>query len=183
MVDATVLETRAGRWAAGVNLLLPGGGLILLGALWSGLLGGLLWTACANFAVLAVLLFPDDFSPTTQALGIGLAAGAYVGAQWRLVAQVCDLRAQASAARRRRTLWQARDCLARGEAARAVETLRPLADEAAHDLLVAYQWAQALTAAGDAARARAAWQHVRRLDRHGIYKRHIPESELPGELS
>ena len=177
-MDATVLETRAGRWAAWVNLLLPGGGLILLGAVGSGLLAGLLFIACANFALLAVLLFPDDFSGTTQALGIGLAAGAYVGAQVRVMAQVRRLRAEGTAARRRRALWAARDCLARGEAARAVEALRPLVEEDAQDLLVSYQWAQALTAAGEVTRARDAWQQVRRLDRHGIYKQHIPEPGL-----
>ena len=71
-------------WAAALNLLLPGGGLILVGAPWSGLLIGLAFTACANFALAAVLLFPDSFSPTHQALGTGLAAGAYLGAQIRL---------------------------------------------------------------------------------------------------
>ena len=111
-MDATVLETRAGRWAAWVNLLLPGGGLILLGAVGSGLLAGLLFIACANFALVAVLWFPDDFSGTTQALGIGLAAGAYVGAQVRVMAQVRRLRAEGTAARRRRrcgrrgTVWR-----------------------------------------------------------------------------
>jgi hypothetical protein len=178
-VDATVLETRAGRWAAGVNLLLPGGGLILLGAVGSGLLAGTLFIACANFALAAVLLFPDDFSDTTQALGIGLAAGAYVGAQVRVTTQVRRLRAEGTAARRRRALWAARDCLARGDAAAAVDVLRPLVEAEAQDLLVTYQWAQSLTAAGDATRARDAWQQVRRLDRHGIYKQHIPQPGPP----
>ena len=177
-MDVTVLETRAGRWAAWVNLLLPGSGLILLGAVASGLLAGLLFVACANFAIAAVLLFPDDFSGTAQALGIGLAGGAYVGSQVRVMAQVRRLRVEATAARRRRALWAAKDCLARGEAARAIEALRPLVEADAQDLLVSYQWAQALTAVGEVTRARDAWQQVKRLDQHGIYKRHIPEPEL-----
>lgn len=170
---ASVEPSRAARgWAPWVNLLLPGGGMILLGSAASGLLGGLLFAVCANFALLAVLLFPDDFSGTAQALAIGVAAGAYVGAQVRFVACARKLREQTAASFRRRLLWQSQELLARGEAGRAVEVLRPLADQAGDDLLVAYRLAQALTAAGDVPAARAAWRQVRQLDRHGLYRQH-----------
>jgi len=159
-------------WAPWVNLLLPGGGMILIGSVASGLLGGLVFAACANLALLAVLLFPDDFSGTTQALAIGLAAGAYVGAQVRFAGCARKLREQTAASFRRRLLWQSQELLAHGEAAHAVEVLRPLADQACGDLLVAYRLAQALTAAGDVPAARAAWQQVRQLDRHGLYRQH-----------
>jgi hypothetical protein len=166
-----------GRWAAWINLLVPGGGLILIGSLASGLVGGLLFAACANFAVLAVLLFPDDFSGTLQALAIGLAAGAYVGTQVRFVRRLRELRAEAATHFRRQLLWQSQELLAQGDAARAVATLQPVADQARHNLLIAYRLAQALTAAGDVAAARAAWQQVRELDRHRLYQQQIRESE------
>ncbi len=151
--------------------------MILIGSVASGLVGGGLFAACANFAVLAVLLFPDDFSGTVPALAIGLAAGAYVGAQVRFMGRVRELRAQAAASLRRQLLWQSQELLARGEAARAVELLQPLAAQAPDDLLVAYRLAQALTAAGGAAAARAAWRHVRQLDRHALYKQQIRAHE------
>jgi hypothetical protein len=163
-------------WARGINLLVPGAGMILAGSVITGLLAGLLFAACANFAVVAVLLFPDDFSGTMQALAIGLAAGAYFGAQVRLAAQIRARRAAAAASFRRRVLSQSQELLVRGEAAGAVDALQPLVAEAGHDLLVAYRLAQALTAAGDAPAARAAWQRVRELDRHGLYKRQIQEN-------
>ena len=163
-------------WARAINLLVPGGGMILIGSVVTGLLAGLLFAACANFAVVAVLLFPDDFSGTLQALAIGLAAGAYFGAQVRLARQIRTQHAATAASLRRRILWQSQELLARGEAAGAVEALRPLAVEAGCDLLVAYRLAQALTAAGDRPAARAAWQQVRALDEHGLYKQQIQQN-------
>lgn len=166
----TVLEDRRARWAPWINLLLPGGGLILAGAVWSGLLIGVLFAACANLALAAVLLFPDEFSRTVQTLVIGLAAGSYVGAQLRLSRQVRERRAQSAAALRRRLLGEAREHLARGERAQALAAIAPLAELARRDLLVAYRFAQVLTAVGDVQAARAAWEQVRTLDRHGIYR-------------
>lgn len=161
------------RWALWANLVLPGSGMILVGALASGLLGGLVFAVCANFALAAVLLVPDDFSATAQALAIGTAAGAYVGAQGRCAGCVRAWRAQASERARRRLLWQSQELLARGDAAQAAALLRPLVDEAPDDLLVIYRLAQALTVAGDVPGARAAWQQLRQLDCHGLYKQQI----------
>jgi hypothetical protein len=169
-------RNRTAGWARAINLLVPGAGMILVGSVITGLLAGLLFAACANFAILAVLLFPDDFSAALQALAIGLAAGAYFGAQVRLARQIRTQHAAAIASFRRRILWQSQESLARGDAAGAVAALRPLAAEAGCDLLVAYRLAQALTAAGDRPAARAAWQQVRALDEHGLYKQQIQEN-------
>jgi len=159
------------------NLVLPGAGLILLGSLASGLLGGLLFAACANFVIAAVFLFPDEFSATHQALGIGLAGGAYLGTQLRLAQAVRDHRKVAAEARRRQCLRRTEDLLVHGDTAAALEAIMPISDLADSDLLVAYRLAQALTAAGDAAAAHEAWQRVRRLDQHAIYKRQIDQAE------
>jgi hypothetical protein len=167
----------AGRWGPLVNLVLPGGGLILSGAIASGLLVGLAFTACASFALLAVLLFPDDFSRTLQALGIGAAAGSYVGAQIRFVQTRREARVQAALARRRRALWEVRSLLESGAHGQALESVAALAREWPDDLLVAYRLAQVLTEAGAPAAAQAAWGHVRALDRHGIYREQIRAGE------
>lgn len=165
------------RWAPLANLLLPGAGLILLGSVVSGLLVGVAFAACANFALAAVLLFPDDYSETVRALAIGVAGGAYVGAQVRLAGTLRRRRVEAEAERRRRGLRAAEELLAGGAAERAAEVLQELAAEFDNDLLVAYRLAQAWTAAGQDGRAHLAWQEVRRLDRYGIYRRQIVDHE------
>jgi hypothetical protein len=167
---------RTAAWARAINLLVPGTGMILIGSTVTGLLAGLLFAACANLAIVAVFLFPDDFSGTTQALAIGLAAGTYCGVQVRLAGQIRAQRAAAAASFRRQVLWQSQELLAQGQAAGAVEALQPLAAKAGSDLLVAYRLAQALTAAEDRPAARAAWQQVRALDRHGLYKQQLREN-------
>ncbi len=165
------------QWAPWANLLLPGAGLILLGATGAGILTGLVFAACANFAVLAVLLFPDDFGERLQFLAIGLAAGCYVGAQLRYHRAVRSLRIRQASALRRHLLRQTEQWLEAGQPARALDCIRQLADLATTDLLVAYRLAQTLTAAGDVPAARAAWQQVRRLDRHGIYRAQVCQQQ------
>ncbi len=159
----------AGR-ASLLNLILPGGGLIAIGALLPGVLVGLAFAASANFALIAILLFPADFTRAYQALGIGLAVGCYLGAQIRLLTTIRARRRAAAARHRRQQLWHARELLERGEHGAALQVLSSLADTYADDLLVAYRLAQALSLAGSVHAARSAWERVRRLDRHGIYR-------------
>lgn len=165
---------RIGAW---LNLLLPGGGLVLIGCVTSGLLVGMAFTLCANFALAAILLFPDDYSHEVHCLLIGLAGGCYVGAQLRYAQTVRAVQARAAAERRRRALWEARQLIEQGEYGRALNVISPLAREQPHDVLVAYRMAQALTEAGTAHAARIAWKRVRVLDRHGIYKQQIAAYE------
>lgn len=166
----TATDIPHARLAPWLNLLLPGGGLIMINAAWSGLLIGLAFVVAANIAVVAVLLFPDDFSAGTRGLLIGLAGGCYVGAQWRYAQTVRDRRERALAARRRRALEESRLLLLRGEHDAALESVQPLAELLPRDLLVAYRVAQVLTAAGNRPAAEDAWQCVRDLDKHGIYR-------------
>lgn len=161
------------RRAAALNLLVPGAGLILLGAPTSGVLVVLAASASATLALLASLLFPLDFSPNVRALLIGIAGGCYVGAQVRLGQRVRSVRDQAAARLRREQLALCQDRLNAGDAAGALAALAPLEELAAVDVVVAYRLAQARTALGDANRARAAWQHLRTLDTHGLYRAQI----------
>ena len=177
MMGPLMIDDHLERRAAVLNLLLPGGGLVLVGATASGLLIGLLFTVCANFALAAVLLVPDDLPPLWQNLGIGLAAGSYVGAQVRLRQTVRALRSAWAAAERRRVLADVQLHLHAGDAAAALAALAPLREHAAHDLLVAVRLAQALTAAGRVDEAGQAWAQVRRLDHHGLYRQQTEEQE------
>jgi len=161
------------RRAAALNLLVPGAGLILLGAVTSGVLVGLVTSVSASFALAAALLFPLDFSPNVRALLIGIAGGCYVGAQVRLGQTVRRARAEAAARVRRRHLALCQDRLNAGDAAGALAALVPLEELAAVDVVVAYRLAQVRTALGDVNGARAAWQHLRTLDSHGLYRAQI----------
>ena len=170
------MSTRASgavRWA---NLLVPGGGLILLGNLWTGVLIALLFTLLLNFALLTALLTPDSFPPWVGQTSVGFAIGTYLAAQWRL-RQVVRWQAHHSAAeRRRQVLRDAQCCFDGGQPEEAVRVLDELADQAEHDLLLAYRLAEARTACGDDD-ARAAWQRVRALDRHHVYGDAIATAE------
>lgn len=155
------------------NLLVPGGGLILAGRLWLGVAVGLLFALAANLAVLAALVVPDDVPGW---LRIGLLAGSgaiYVLAQWLLAQRLRGQQRSAAVAARRHALAAAVAALERGDPERALAALEPLRSAAERDLLVAYRWAQVLTAARDVPAARAAWQRVAALDRHRIYRAQI----------
>ncbi|MFQ5806174.1 MAG: hypothetical protein ACE5I3_06980 [Phycisphaerae bacterium] len=160
-----------------INLLVPGGGLILIGSETMGVLVALLFTAAATFAIAAVLLFPDDVLPTWRGLGIGVAIGTYLGAQIRYAQTVRSQREQAAEERRRVALEHARRALLAGRVDDAWQALQPLVERAESDLVLAYRLAQVLTARGDVAGARAAWRRVRRLDRHRLYRQEVVENK------
>lgn len=182
-------ETRGTAAARLINLVIPGGGLILIGSEVVGTLIALLFAVVANFAVAAGLLFPDDLSATARNLGIGVALGTYLGAQIRYAQTVRYRREVGQERQRRAALHAARAALERGRADEAWQALEPIADRAEDDLLVAYRVAQVLTARGAGRDAATAWQRVQRLDRHRIYRREViasarrlsePDSARPG---
>ena len=69
------------------------------------------------------------------------------------------------------SLQQQRAAFQRGDFDAAGQALTPILDLAEVDLLVAVRVAETLTACGDP-QADAAWQRVRRLDRHQLYAAH-----------
>ena len=160
------LQTNA---AALLNLVVPGLGIILVGPVWSGLLVGVLFAACANFALWATLLIPDEFSPWIRGLGIGIAGGTYLGAQLRLAQAVRERQRQQQAQGRRTALAAVRECLQRNDYLGALRAITPVRDSGTHDLLVAHRVAQILTGLKRPDAALAAWQRLRELDHHGIY--------------
>lgn len=167
----------APRWAPWLNLVLPGGGLIVCGAIWSGLLVGLVVVVCANLALAATLIFPDDFSANMRALVIGVAGGTYVGAQLRLAGWLRRRQEADRVCARRERLARAAEATEQGDVVTAVQTLDALAREWPQDLLIAFRLAEALAGAGHYHAARAALDRVRRLDRHGVYRQAVRERE------
>ena len=157
-----------------LNLLVPGAGLIVRGAVGSGLLCGLLFAVCANFTLAACLLFPDELSPAGRAVAILLTGTVYVLIQVRM-AQTTGLASRRTKEQlRRERLLRVQECLGREDVAGALEAIEPLMDRAATDLLVAFRVAEVLTMADDRDGARVAWANVRALDKHGIYRAQMP---------
>lgn len=163
-------EQTFARW---INLLVPGGGLIAIRDVWTGVVVALLFTLSANAAIAARLLIPDEFSPWLAGLCIGVAGGTYIGAQFRLAHTVREQRREAALRQRRAALAAVCDRLERGDGEAALEALEPLRSAAEQDLLVAYRLAQVLTMKRDVSAALEAWQQVRVLDRHHVYRRQI----------
>ena len=171
MMDNAGQNKGVGALPAGfLNLLVPGLGTIWLGRPWAGLACGLIFAACANLAIYAVLLVPDDLPTWAPPLAIGVAAGLYVGSQVQFGRSLRECRRAAQQAVRRTALSAVRDCLERGDYSGGLAALRPVGHLAKQDLLVAYRAAQVLTGLGDKKAASQAWRQVRALDRHHIYR-------------
>ena len=160
-----------------LNLVVPGGGLILIGHIASGLVIAILFTLSASVAMAAAWLFPDDVSRVWRGLVIGIALGTYLGAQLRYAQTVRWHRDEAFWDLRREQMKTARHALMEGRIEDAWEGLRPLMEEVESDLPLAFLAAQVLNHKGDGHAALSAWRRVRRLDRHRIYYRETRENE------
>ncbi len=169
-------------WPGLLNLLVPGAGVIWLGGLASGLLLGLGFALCANLAVWSVLLVPDDWSAGRTALVVLVTGMFYVAAQIALVRARQAARRRDRQALRHAALARARERLLAEDYAGALAALAPLESLAGEDLLVAVRVAEARSGLDDVAAARAAWQHVRALDRHGLYRDQVRSHEAALDL-
>lgn len=160
-------------WARVLNLIVPGIGMVLVGNPVQGLIIGLCVAVLVNLALWAVLIIPADFERVEQGTLIGVAAGAYVGAQLRLAFVTQRQRRAGRQDRRREVLELVRQRLRARDFAGAREALAALPDPLADDLLTALRRAQIFTGLGDEPRARAAWEQVRRLDHQRLYKSEV----------
>lgn len=169
--------TGAGWWPLVLNLVAPGAGLAWLGRLADGWLIGLACALVANLAIWAFAILPDETTATGRRTLLLLVLLVFVLAQVLYAQAVRDAARRASEHLRRSALGNSRRLLERGDAQGAWIALSPALMRDADDLLLAYRAAQVLTVAGDADRARHAWQRVRRLDGHRIYRAQIAEGE------
>ncbi len=167
-------HVQRGAW---INLLLPGAGLVLCGATMAGLVVGVVFAVSANIALVATLLFPDDFGPGPRALAIGVAGGVYLGGQIRYAQTVRGLQRAAAVRERRERLGRTQRLLASGDVAGALQAIAPLTEANPDDLVAAYRLAQVLMAAGNGHAARVAWKRVKQLDRHRLYAQQVAEAE------
>jgi positive regulator of sigma E activity len=153
-----------------LNLVLPGGGLVLLDATWTGLLFGAAFIFLLNLALLAVFVTPDDFAAAGRAAAIAAVVLGYAAAQIGMATHLRRFREDQALAERRRILREIERLAAVGDAAAALRLLESLAGADSADLALAHCRATLLAALGRRDEARAAWEHLRRVDRHGVYR-------------
>ncbi len=158
------------RVASLINFLLPGVGLVLAGRLALGVVLGLTFTVGVCVALAGAFLMPDDLDRRFTLLTAGAGAGVYVAAQHQMQATRREARRRTIERKRRERLHAALSQLKAGDAGQARATLAALMGDHPHDLLIAYRHAQACLASGDAPAAQQAWDRVRRLDPHGLYR-------------
>ena len=167
------MESRTLDRAFLVNLLLPGGGLVLVHRGWTGFIVGITFAAAANYTLAAFLLFPDDFAGWAKVLALLLTLSSYLGAQWifrqtrRLHTNNQYLELRRRVFREVQALVNARDYQA------AQQALDQLNEHARDDLVIAVRRAQILTAAQDIPVALEAWRRVAQLDIHRVYGRNV----------
>lgn len=152
------------------NLLVPGLGWILLDQTALGVAIAVAFAMLANAAVTAEGLFPDEFSAPLRALLLGAAALTYGWSQWAMQKAVRRAARERAARLRRTALREYEAALRAGDGHAALESLRRLVREASADLSIAVRMAEAWSLIGDADASRRAWEHVRRIDRHHVYR-------------
>lgn len=152
------------------NALVPGSGLILQDRLAPGAGLGLIFAGVSNFTLAAFWLIPESVPSPLAEVGLGATVATWCVAQIATAQRLRSGGRKDSAVQRRGALRLVQDALAAGDADAAHAAIAPLAELADQDLLVAVRLAQVLTAKRDAAGAAGAWERVRRLDRHHIYR-------------
>lgn len=160
-------QIRLARW---VNLAVPGTGLLLLGRWPAGLVTLVAFTTAANGVIWSTLIAPEDWSGWIPGAAGGLAAAAYVAAQLVLSQEIGAARRRICALRRREILAASERLIEAGDLGAGLAELERLDPADTRDLPVAVRHAQLLQGLGDWAGARRAWEHVRRIDRHQVYR-------------
>lgn len=170
--------------ALALNTLVPGAGVISLGETLNGLLLGLSFTLLCNWWIWATWILPDEFAPGARILLGACTALIYLAVQLAAARVLRRNAAGRATEARRRALSTSKRLLAQDDPRGAWTALLPVVHHADHDVLIAYRAAQVLTAAGDATRARRAWERVRALDRHHVYRAQIAQGTAAlGDLS
>lgn len=152
------------------NAVIPGGGLILAGWPWTGAILALAFGVGANGTIAAWWIIPEDVPATGTMALLFCTAAVYVVAQVLLAARLAKAVDESRTSARHEALRRAVACLREGDATAGLKELARLGEAHRSDLLVAYRRAQLLGLTRDAQAVREAWQNVRVLDRHGLYR-------------
>lgn len=152
------------------NILLPGGGLILCGALVEGLALGMSFSLLAAMSIVTTWVAPESYHPVARGL-LWLCTGAvFLACQLRLPAAAGRLAGEQAAGDRRDSLIRAAQAMQAQRWNEACDELIRAQRRFPNDLLVAVRLAEALEAAGASSEAVQAWRRVRELDHHHIYR-------------
>ncbi len=166
----THASPRRATLAVALNLVLPGGGLILLDATAIGVLFGAAFILLLNLALTAAFITPDDFARTGRLAAVAALVLIYAVAQAAMRSQLRRSSEARRAAALRQVLCEVEQLATNGDAAAALTRLELLATERPDDLLILHWRATLLTALGRTNEAQRTWAHLRRADRHGLFR-------------
>ena len=161
--------------ACGLNLLVPGTGLIWLGRPWLGMALAIWFGLGAQVAACGGLIAPATIPRPATVLGGLLAVAAWLVGQGLLVSRIRFLRDPSLPGELAALREHAESCLARGDhkAARSALTIALSIDGS--DLATRILWARLVTATSSRFRSRRAWRGAARLDSDRRFQAEIRE--------
>lgn len=159
-------------WSNRFLLLIPGVRQIIGGSIPWGLFLGILFALFANLLVLSTLVIPAEFTTPARVFVAIVAVAIAIAGHWLTPRGQFAIRpGSGRGLERRSALVALASALERGEIdENAKGRLEPWAET---DLHVAYRLARAADAVGDDAESNRAWERVRKLDPHRIYRRPV----------
>lgn len=162
------------RWLAiACNLLVPGSGLVLLQREWLGCTLALIFALFGTLGMWAVFITPASVPTGTATVALLVAAAAWLIAQIVLRRRLAAFRDPAVLDEVRRLRAEAGQRAADADYEAAFKLLRVALTLDDEDLETNVQLAETLTLLGRLRPARQAWRRVERLDRAGLYRRHV----------
>ncbi|MCK4658632.1 MAG: tetratricopeptide repeat protein [Phycisphaerae bacterium] len=159
-----------------LNVLVPGGGLILLRREWLGLVLALLFCLCVQIGLWGMFIVPASIPGWVTSSALFGAVLVWICAQYTLVLRLRQAFGPGIERQIVHLCELAKRAVASGDYARAEEFLEvalTLNDEDPH---VNTLWAQLMTALGRFDRARPAWVRVVQLSEEGFVKRQAVEA-------
>lgn len=175
-VKSIMPGVRRFRSAVGMNVLVPGTGLIALGRVWLGVALAAWFALGAEVAACGALIAPASI-PRWIAWGAGLLAGvAWLVGQGLLVTHIRTLRDPNLPADLKALRDLAEQALARGDLAAARLSLRVALSVDDSDVPTRVLWARLLSKKGSRAKARRAWLEAQQLDDQEVFATEIRQA-------
>lgn len=177
MSSAAPNRVREAARAKLINLIAPGVGLVLVDRLFDGLLTAGAFALSAGALLVATLVAPMAYSGVFRAF-LAVAMVATYGLAQIAMERAAAARERSDAAAERRALLQRSARSARyGDYASAIAQVSEALEHSPEDLALRADLASLHDRMGNVEAARLAWQRVRELDRHRIYKEQIEAAE------
>lgn len=162
--------------AIGLNLLVPGSGLILARREWLGFILAMAFTACGQIAVMGLLIGPEDVPQRVTACAVGLAAALWVGGQylqWRCIGPPAN---SSRASQLGICHGLADDAIEQNRYQDAYGALQVALTVDDEDLQAYVKLARVAATLGKFGESRKTWKIVQQLDRRRLFRREMVQA-------